>query len=264
MKPAPKVLAGALSAAAAAVIAGVALSPASTAAVQAAASPKTDTPLAGIVIALDPGHQLGNSNPQFFDELAQTHYNGYETKICNTSGTATNAGFPEATFNWNVALLVKEQLEALGADVKMTRHSNSWKKWGPCVNERGQFGAKVGADLMLSIHGDGAAPAGYGFFVIEPAVIKGWTDDIAAKSVRMGKKFIAGMADAGAPRSTYIAGQMMVTSGISTLNFSDVPVILLESGNMRNAADAARMSSAQGQQQYADWIIAGLRAALRK
>lgn len=229
----------------------------------AAPAPAADRPLEGLVIALDPGHQLGNSNPAFFDELSKTHYNGYETKICNTSGTATNDGFPEATFTWNVTVLVKEQLEALGADVRMTRHSNSWKKWGPCVNERGAFGAKVGADLMLSIHADGADSSGYGFFVMVPSVIKGWTDDISAKSIRLGKRFVAGMAAAGAPRSTYISDQMMITPTISTLNFSDVPVILVESGNMRNATEARRMSSASGQRQYADWIVAGLRAALR-
>jgi N-acetylmuramoyl-L-alanine amidase len=227
-------------------------------------APVSDRPLDGVVIALDPGHQLGNSNPAHFDELAVTHFNGHETKNCNTSGTATNAGFPEATFNWNVALLVKDQLEALGADVKMTRHANSMRKWGPCVDERGRFGAKVGADLMVSIHGDGADSSGYGFYVMVPSVIKGWTDDISAKSIRMGKRFVAGMAGAGAPRSTYISHQMLITPTISTLNFSDVPVILLESGNMRNSADAARMSSARGQAQYADWIVAGTRAALRQ
>lgn len=227
------------------------------------ASSAPSQPLAGIVIALDPGHQLGNSNPAHFDELAVTHFNGNSTKNCNTSGTATNSGYPEATYNWNVARLVKDRLEALGADVKMTRHSNSMRKWGPCVDERGRFGAKVGADLMLSIHGDGADSSGYGFYVMVPAVIKGWTDDISAKSIRLGKRFVSGMAGAGAPRSTYVSGQMMITPTISTLNFSDVPVILLESGNMRNAADAARMSSPAGQRQYADWIVAGLRAALK-
>ena len=230
------------------------------------AAPATSAPaqpLAGVVIALDPGHQLGNSNPAHFDELAVTHFNGHETKSCNTSGTATNAGYPEATFNWNVARLVKDQLEALGADVKMTRHSNSMRKWGPCVDERGRFGAKVGADLMLSIHGDGADSSGYGFYVMEPSVIKGWTDDISAKSIRLGKRFVAGMAGAGAPRSTYISNRMLITPTISTLNLSDVPVILLESGNMRNSSDAARMSSAAGQRQYADWIVAGLRSALK-
>ena len=230
----------------------------------AVSAPPVEGPLTGTLIALDPGHQLGNSNPKFFGNLAVTHFNGYETKSCNTTGTATNAGYPEATFNWNVALRVKERLEALGAEVKMTRHSNSWNKWGPCVNERGQFGTKIGADLMLSIHADGADSSGYGFFVMEPSVIKGWTDDISAKSIRAGKRFIQGMAAAGAPRSTYIDGQMMVTPTISTLNFSDIPVILVESGNMRNATDAKRMSSPDGQDQYADWIVAGLRAALRK
>ena len=251
MKPVLAVVAAALSIGALALGGAV---PASSAPAQ---------PLAGIVIALDPGHQLGNSNPAHFDELAVTHFNGHETKSCNTSGTATNAGYPEATYNWNVARLVRDQLEALGADVRMTRHSNSMRKWGPCVDERGRFGAKVGADLMLSIHGDGADSSGYGFYVMEPSVIKGWTDDISAKSIRLGKRFVSGMAAAGAPRSTYISGQMLITPTISTLNFSDVPVILLESGNMRNPSDAARMSSPAGQRQYADWIVAGLRSALR-
>ena len=117
---------------------------------------------------------------------------------------------------------------------------------------------------MVSIHADGADPAGHGFFVMEPTVIKGWTDDISAQSIRMGNRFIRGMVGAGATTSTYIQGGMMITPTISTLNCSDVPVILVESGNMRNAGDAARMSSASGQSTYADWIVAGIRAALRK
>ena len=230
----------------------------------AVGAPAATGPLSGITIALDPGHQLGNSNPNFFDELSRTHFNGVETKSCNTTGTATNGGYPEATFNWKVAKQVKTLLRALGATVKMTRHSNSYDKWGPCVDQRGSFGQKVDADLMLSIHADGADSSGYGFYVMAPAAVPGWTDDIAKKSGRAAKRFVKGMAAAGAPRSTYISNQILVTSTISTLNFSDVPVLLLESGNMRNASDAARMTSASGQAQYADWIVAGVRAALRR
>lgn len=230
----------------------------------ASGAPSADGPLSGVVIALDPGHQLGNSNPKFFDELARTHFNGVETKSCNTTGTATNGGYPEATFNWKVAKHVKARLRALGATVKMSRHSNSFSKWGPCVDKRGSFGQKVGADLMLSIHADGAAPSGYGFYVMAPAVVPGWTDDIAKKSGRAARRFVKAMAAAGAPRSTYISNQILVTSNISTLNYSDVPVLLLEAGNMRNASDAARMTSSAGQAQYADWIVAGVRGALKK
>jgi N-acetylmuramoyl-L-alanine amidase len=132
------------------------------------------------------------------------------------------------------------------------------------VWDRGEFGAEVGADLLLSIHADGAGPRGSGFYVMLPTTIPGWTDDIAKPSARMGKRFVQGMADAGALRSNYISGQTMVTPEISTLNFSDVPTILVELGNMRNSSDAARMTSREGQKEYADWLLAGIRAALRK
>jgi N-acetylmuramoyl-L-alanine amidase len=228
------------------------------------AAPPPATPLRGVVIALDPGHQLGNSNPLFASNIAQTKFNGFITKGCNTTGTATNGGFPEATFTWRVSRYLENRLKALGATVHKTRSSNSYDKWGPCVWDRGGFGAKVDADLMVSVHADGAAPSGSGFYVMLPAVINGWTDDIAAPSARMGRRFVEGMARAGAPRSTYVSGQTMVVKDISTLNFADVPTILVEVGNMRNARDAARMVSREGQKQYADWLTAGIRAALRR
>jgi N-acetylmuramoyl-L-alanine amidase len=221
-------------------------------------------PLEGVVIALDPGHQLGNSNPRFASNIAQTRFNGFITKGCNTTGTATNSRYPEATFNWEVARYLERRLTALGATVHKTREINSYDAWGPCVWKRGTFGARVGADLLLSIHADGASSSGSGFYVMLPATIAGWTDDIAAPSRRMGKRFVDAMAEAGAPRSTYIAGQTLVTPEISTLNFSDVPAILVELGNMRNASDAARMTTREGRKRYADWLLAGVRAALRR
>ena len=221
-------------------------------------------PLEGVVIALDPGHQLGNSNPRFSAQMAQTRFNGHITKGCNTTGTSTNGGYAESTFNWRVSRYLESRLRALGATVRKTRSNHSYDAWGPCVWDRGRFGAEVDADLLLSIHADGAAPGGSGFYVMLPATIPGWTDDIARQSGRMGKRFVQGMAGAGAPRSTYISGQILVTPEISTLNFSDVPAILVELGNMRNSSDAARMTSREGQKQYADWLVSGIRAALRR
>ena len=238
------------------------LAPAGSAADAPTPSADRAKPLAGIVIALDPGHQLGNANPAHFDYLAQTKFNGYEVKGCNTSGTATASGFPESTFNFAVATAVRKRLVALGATVKSTRTTNSWNRWGPCVWKRGAFGAKVGADLTVSIHADGSSTSHSGFFIMVPAVIPDWTDDIAAPSQRMGARFIDGMARAGAPRANYITGQTLVTKTISTLNFSDVPIILVELGNMKNPTDAARMASPEGQRRYAGWVVAGIRAAL--
>lgn len=214
--------------------------------------------LAGAVIAIDPGHQLGNSNPRFARQMAQTKFNGTIVKGCNTTGTATNAGLPEATFTWKVAKRLATLLRAQGATVVMTRSANTRDQWGPCVWDRGAFGARQGADLMVSIHGDGAPSSGRGFHVIAPGRIAGWTDDIAKPSRRLARSMIAGMRQAGAQPSTYLSSPLSVRTDQSTLNFSDIPTVIVELGNMRNRADAAQMSSASGQQAYAEQLAAGI------
>ena len=161
-----------------------------------------DSPLTGVVIAIDPGHQLGNSNSKFAAQMKQTKFNGTIVKSCNTTGTATNQGFPEATMNWRVANDLKKILESQGATVHLTRTMNSSNSWGPCVWDRGAFGAKVKANLMVSIHGDGASARGYGFHVIAPAKIKGWTSDISAQSRALANSMISAIKTSGVAPST--------------------------------------------------------------
>lgn len=217
-----------------------------------------DGPLAGRLILVDPGHQLGNSNPRFRRQMSQTRFNGTIVKGCNTTGTATNAGFPEATFTWRVAVRLKRLLEAAGAQVAMTRTTNSYDDWGPCVWERGRMANRIGADAMISIHADGASSGSHGFFVLAPGLVKGWTEDVVGPGRRLAKAMIRGMAAAGAPPSNYIPDQLMVSRDTTSLNFSNVPTVTVEAGNMRNAAEARRMSSAAGQEQYARWLLAGI------
>jgi N-acetylmuramoyl-L-alanine amidase len=215
-------------------------------------------PLAGRLIVVDPGHQLGNSNPRFAKQMSQTFFNGAITKGCNTTGTATNAGLPEATFTWLVAKRLRTLLEDAGARVEMTRSTNSRDDWGPCVWDRAKLANRLGADAMVSIHADGASAGSKGFFAMTPALIKGWTDDVVKVDRRLAKAMIAGMAGAGAPRSNYIGNQLMVSRDTTSLNVSNVPTVTVEVGNMRNAEDARRMSSAAGQRQYAQWLFAGI------
>ncbi|MFM8154943.1 MAG: N-acetylmuramoyl-L-alanine amidase [Actinomycetes bacterium] len=217
-----------------------------------------DAPLAGKVIVLDPGHQLGNSNPRFREQIAQTRFNGSIVKGCNTTGTATNAGFPEATFTWKVAKRLKPLLEAQGAIVLMTRTSNTRNAYGPCVWDRAGFANANKADALISIHADGAPAGAHGFFAIAPTRIKGWTTETYKVDRRLSKAMIAGMKAAGAPPANYIANQLQIRGDQSTINFSKVPTTIIEVGNMRNAKEAARMSSASGQQQYAQWLAAGI------
>ena len=224
----------------------------------ASVSAAPDGPLSGKLILVDPGHQLGNSNPRFRRQMAQTRFNGTIVKGCNTTGTATNAGFPEATFTWRVAKRLKSLLEGAGARVEMTRTTNSYDAWGPCVWDRAKKANRLGADAMISIHADGAPSSSRGFFVLAPALVKGWTEDVVKPGRRLADAMIDGMAGAGAPRSNYISGQLMISRDTTSLNFSNVPTVTVELGNMRNASEARRMASAAGQIQYAQWLLAGI------
>jgi len=240
-----------------AALAGTSTAPGHTTQPVAAARPAEPAPLTGRAVALDPGHQLGNS--RFPRRIAEPVWVGF-WKPCNTTGTATNGGFPEATFAWLVARRLQARLAALGATVRLTRTTNSLDDWGPCVDERGRFGAKVGADLMVSLHGDGAAPGTRGFFVIRPGWRAGYTGDIVRPSRRLARDVRAGLLDAGFPASTAYGGDgLEVRRDLGTLTMSDVPAVMVELGNMRNPGDARCMTSTRCSERYAQGLAAGVR-----
>jgi N-acetylmuramoyl-L-alanine amidase len=220
-------------------------------------------PLRGRTVVIDPGHQLGNHNyPSRIDRLVPA--GGFE-KPCNTTGTATDAGFPEATLTWRVALLLRTRLVRLGATVHLTRHSNRQDRWGPCVDVRGRDGNHGPADLKVSIHGDGSYTAGaHGFHVIAPTDRRPWTHDIFTSSRRMALDTRAALRGVGLPVANYIAGGdgLDFRSDLGTLNLSNVPTVMVELGNMRNPVDARRMTSRAGRSTYARGLTHAVRRFL--
>ncbi|GAA4109769.1 N-acetylmuramoyl-L-alanine amidase [Nocardioides fonticola] len=218
-----------------------------------ASAPSDSDPLAGRVIVLDPGHQLGNRH--FPRQIAKPVPAGGFIKPCNTTGTATDGGYPEATFAWSVARGLRARLRDLGATVRLTRHSNSDRRWGPCVDARGRAGNALPADLKISIHGDGYTVAGaHGFHVIAPTDRRPWTRDIYRPSLELARKVRTALIDAGFTVANYVAGGdgLDLRSDLATLNLSDIPTVMVELGNMRSPEDAAVMTTATGRSRYAE------------
>ena len=216
-------------------------------------------PLAGVVVALDPGHNGGNaSHPT---EIAKLVWIGNGSKRCNTVGTSTASGYPEHAFAFDVALRVKASLESFGARVYLTRTTDTGV--GPCIDVRGRFGDSIGADIAVSVHGDGSTSGHPGFFVMRPGLVTGFTDDILAPSRTLATAMRDGLVAAGLPVANYYAANGLVArTDLGTLNWSDVPVVMIELGNMKNASDAARMTSRTGRTQYANGIVFGIRRYL--
>ena len=221
-------------------------------------------PLAGKVVVIDPGHNPDNyRHPDQVNALVKV---GNGSKACDTTGTETDAGYPEADFTLDVARRARTILQAEGAKVVFTQDGNL--PWGPCVTQRAEIGNAAHANAAISIHGDGAGADDYGFHVILPAVVVAGGADtrpITGPSRTLGLDLRSAFHSAtGEPFATYInhGTGLDVRSDLGGLNLSTVPKVFIECGNMRNATDAGRMTSASWRQQAASGIAAGLTAFL--
>jgi N-acetylmuramoyl-L-alanine amidase len=210
------------------------------------------------VVVLDPGHNGGNAtHPAETARLVPDGRGG--TKPCNTTGTETDAGYPEHAFAFDVAQRVRAELEAAGVSVVLTRPDDDGV--GPCVDERGTAGQRAGAAAVVSIHADGAPPGGRGFHValsdppLQPAQ-EGPAHGLAT-ALR------DALRAAGFPDSTYLGRAGIVPRpDLAGLNLATRPAVLVECANMRNPAEAAVVSSPAGRQRYADAIARGTLAFL--
>ena len=213
--------------------------------------------LDGKVILVDPGHNGGNLAAA--SVINRLIWNGREYETCDTTGAETDAGYTEALFNWRVALYLTADLRAAGATVVLTRTSDTGV--GPCVTERAALGNEVHANAAVSIHADGGPPGGRGFAVLEP-VADGINNAIVRTSAILGADLRAAFAaGTGEPVSSYdgVDG-IQPRDDLAGVNLSTVPKVFIECANMRNAADAALVTSARWQVRAARAIAAGLTA----
>ncbi len=216
-------------------------------------------PLAGRVVGIDPGHNgLSYSAPQVID---QPVWNGREEEACDTTGTATNSGYSEAQFNFNVATYLQADLVAEGAQVVMTRPDNSGI--GPCVTTRAAILNGAHVDVAVDIHADGGPAGGRGFTVLEP-VADGPNDAVVAASDAFGVLLRnTFQAVTGMPVSDYDgADGLQPHDDLAGLNLTVVPKVLIETGNMRNASDASLLVTPAFQQSAAAAMAQAITAFL--
>jgi N-acetylmuramoyl-L-alanine amidase len=209
----------------------------------------------GQVIVLDPGHNGANaSHPAEINALVPAGRG--QQKACNTTGTATNAGYSEHAFNWDVAVRVRTILTAKGYHVVMTRSNDTGV--GPCVNKRAATGNNAKAAAVVSIHGDGSTTAGAHGFHVEysnPPL----NSAQGAPSVKLATTLRNVVRSAGFSTANYLGKSgLFGRPDLGGLNLSTRPTALIECGNMRNASDAAMMTSSAGRQKIANAIAAGI------
>ena len=190
-------------------------------------------PLSGKVVVLDPGHNLNNNS-----SINKNVYAGNGVyKACDTTGTSTDAGYPEHAFTWDVATRAAALLRAEGATVILTRPNDSGI--GPCITTRAQIGNDAHANAFIAIHADGGPADGHGFFVMQPPPNN---PNIKCPTSRRSRAFWRPSctthftpSPACRTRPTSPTATTPPTGSLGRINLSHGPVITIECLNMRNS-----------------------------
>ncbi|MEV6581627.1 N-acetylmuramoyl-L-alanine amidase [Streptomyces sp. NPDC051582] len=227
-----------------------------------AAAPQAKGPLAGKTVVIDPGHNTGNF--KHTSEIDQKVDIGTNRKECDTTGTTTNSGYMEAEFTLDVSRRLRTVLEAKGLKVVLTHEAGTARPWGPCINERARIGNEAAADAVVSVHADGVSSGNRGYHIILPATVKSGAADtakIVGPSRDLGERIGSNFArTTGSAPANYLGSGtgLVVRDDLGGLNLSTRPKVFIECGNMRDAKDAALLTSPEWRQKAAQGIADGI------
>jgi N-acetylmuramoyl-L-alanine amidase len=218
-------------------------------------APRAHAGVAGTAVFLDPGHNAVNDAS--INEQVPNGRGG--TKACNTSGTATDDGYPEHAFNWAVVGLITGSLNQMGVRIQLSRGDDN--SVGPCVDQRAAMANAMHPDAIVSIHADGGPASGSGFHVnySSPPL----NDVQAGPAVQLAHTMRDALVQAGFQPSNYIGSDGLYgRDDLAGMNLAQYPAVLVELGNMKNPDEAARMESPEGRARYAAAVTQGIVAYL--
>ena len=210
---------------------------------------------AGTAVFLDPGHNAVNDA-----SITRQVPNGRGgTKECQTSGAATNDGYPEHAFTWDVVQRISGSLNQMGVRTELSRDNDN--SVGPCVDQRAALANAMRPDAIVSIHADGGPPSGSGFHVNYSSPPLNAAQ--SGPAIQLAHTMRDALVQAGLHPSTYIGSDGLYgRDDLAGLNLAEYPAILVELGNMKNAEEAARMESPDGRAKYAAAVVQGITAYL--
>ena len=199
--------------------------------------------LDGVKIGIDPGHQAHSNSAQ-----EPVSPGSKETKAKVSSGTqGVKTRVPEYEVNLQVALLLKDALEAQGATVYMTRDTNDVDISNV---ERAEMMNELGVDVVLRLHCNGStnqSTSGIGLYVKS-------SGEGAEESYAISEVLIAAMGEATGANTESVH----VRDTYSGLNWSTVPSILVEMGYMSNPDEDEKLCSPEYQSELVHGMVGGL------
>lgn len=202
-------------------------------------------------VVIDPGHGPGGNS----EKEAQSPYSSI-MKIKDGGGAeGINSKTPEYIITMNVALKLKNLLEANGINVVMTKNDINL---APGNIERADVGNNNSADLSIRIHCDSAdASSAKGASMLVPAPV-GYAENIAGISRTYGEIILNNLVSTV---GMYNRG-VIERSDLTGFNWSKVPVVLIEMGFLSNPEEDNLLNSDSYQEKLAQGLCNGILKAL--
>ena len=202
------------------------------------------------VIVIDPGHQRkGDSTKEPLGPGSSV------MKARVTSGTSgCVSGLDEYELNLQVSLLLRTELESRGYTVYMTRETHD-------VNisnkERAEYATSVGGDILVRIHANGSENSSVsGALCMAPSDSNAFVSALAPESQRLSQCIVDSYCQATGFRNRGV----YITDDMSGINWSTMPVTIVEMGFMSNPGDDSKMADSGFQKTMVKGIADGIDA----
>lgn len=214
------------------------------------ATTEENNPRENILIALDPGHQGPNV------DMSAQEPNAPGSSVMKTKATTGTAGkysgIGEYALNLDIALMVRELLEEKGYRVIMTREDNDT---AISNMERACLANDAGADISIRIHANGSEDTGvHGALALVGSEDNAYVGHLYTESIRLAEAVLSSYCDATGMKNLGIQKNDTMTG----INWSEIPVMILEMGFMSNEQDDSNMADPDYRKNMASGIVDGI------
>ena len=202
----------------------------------------------GHVVVIDPGHQAKGDN--------SLEPNGPGSSVMKARVAGGTRGRTTGVYEYELTLTIGQQLKAelekRGYTVYMTRTSHN-------VNisnkQRAEYANEVGGEIAVRLHGNGSDNTSVsGALALAPSSSNPYISHLAASSQQLSRNILNAYCNATGMRNRGVSGSDTMTG----INWSSVPVTILEMGFMTNASDDTNMQDSAFQQRMVQGIADGI------
>nr|WP_296832028.1 N-acetylmuramoyl-L-alanine amidase [uncultured Marvinbryantia sp.] len=204
----------------------------------------------GPLVAIDPGHQGPGQ------DMSGVEPNGPGSDIMKarlaTGPSGCVSGLDEYELDLDVSLKLRDELIKRGYRVIMTRETHDIDISNI---ERCQVANEAGADILLRIHANGSEDGSVsGALTAAPSASNPYVSDIYESCMKLADDLINAYCET---TGLYNRG-IWITDDMTGINWSDMPVTILEMGFMTNPGDDAYMADAANQDVMVQGIANGV------